>query len=131
MTAGERWRAVRQRVNATRTGRLAMRVAIGVVGTIVVVGGLILVPLPGPGWLIVLVGLAIWSIEFAWARHLLEFTRERLRRWWLWLERRHWSIRVLVGLLTLAFVATVTLTSLAISLDASSPTELWQRLAPW
>jgi len=78
MTAVDRWRAFRQRVIATRSGRLTLRIIIGTVGAIVVVSGLILVPLPGPGWLIVLAGLAIWALEFAWAHHVLVFTRRQL-----------------------------------------------------
>jgi uncharacterized protein (TIGR02611 family) len=131
MTLGDRLRGLRQRVIATRTGRLTLRIVVGIIGLIFVVVGLVLVPLPGPGWLIVLLGLAIWAIEFDWARHLLEYTRRQLERWWQWLNRQHWSIRVLVGLSTLAFVAAVSLTSLAISLDVDSPGALWSRLTPW
>ena len=125
MRAGERRRAFRQRVIATRSGRLTLRVMVGLVGGVVVLGGLVLVPLPGPGWLIVLAGLAIWAIEFAWARRLLEFTRRRLESWWHWLGRQHWSVRVLVGLSTLLFVGGVTWTSAAISLHTW---RLWDRL---
>src|SRR5262245_22092619 len=98
MRPGQRLRAMRKRMIATRSGRLTLQVIVGVVGTLVVATGLILVPLPGPGWLIVLGGLAIWAIEFAWARNLLKFTRHRLEWWWHWLGRQHWSLRVLVGL---------------------------------
>ena len=37
----------------------------------VVAVGIALIPLPGPGWLIVIAGLAIWAVEFHWARRLL------------------------------------------------------------
>jgi uncharacterized protein (TIGR02611 family) len=128
MGPGERLRAFRQRVIATRSGRLTEQIVIGVVGAAVVLVGLVLVPLPGPGWLIVLAGLAILAVEFAWARHLLEFTRARLERWWHWLGRQHWGVRVLVGLITLGFVATITWASLAVSLDVATPAQLWNRL---
>src|SRR5262245_6010525 len=125
MIARERWLAFRQRVIGTRSGRLTLRVLIGLVGGVVVLSGLVLVPLPGPGWLIVLAGLAVWSIEFAWARRLLAFARRQLESWWHWLERQHWSVRVLVGLLTLVVVVGVTWTSAAFSLGTW---RLWERL---
>jgi uncharacterized protein (TIGR02611 family) len=128
MTAVDRWRAFRERVIATRSGRLTLRIVIATVGSIVVLGGLILVPLPGPGWLIVLGGLAIWALEFSWAQHLLEFTRRQLEGWWRWVNRQHWSVRVLVGLSGLLFVSAVTWTSLAVSLNVDTPVELWNRL---
>jgi uncharacterized protein (TIGR02611 family) len=49
------------------------RIGVFIVGWLVVIVGLLLVPLPGPGWAIVFVGLSILSTEFAWA--------ERLKHW--------------------------------------------------
>ncbi len=128
MSRGGRWRAMRERVITTRSGRLTMQVLVGVVGTLVVATGLVLVPLPGPGWLIVLGGLAIWAIEFAWARNLLNFTRHRLEWWWHWLGRQHWSLRVLVGLSGVVLVVALTWASLALSLHIRTPAELWGKL---
>jgi uncharacterized protein (TIGR02611 family) len=73
----------------------------------VVLIGLVLVPLPGPGWLIVLAGLAILSLEFEWAQRLLHFTRTQLERWWRWLERQPLAVRLLAGLVGFLFVGTV------------------------
>src|SRR5262245_40332979 len=103
----DRIRAAHGRVRATRTGRLTLRIVTGVVGVVVVAIGLVLVPLPGPGWLIVLAGLAILSLEFEWAQRLLQFTRNQLERWWRWLERQPLAIRLLAGLVGLLFVGTV------------------------
>ena len=44
------------------------RIGVGLAGTAVVVVGLVLVPLPGPGWAIVYAGLALLGTEFHWAR---------------------------------------------------------------
>jgi uncharacterized protein (TIGR02611 family) len=71
---------------------------VGLVGTAIAVGGLFLVPLPGPGWLIVFVGLAILASEFAWAQQVLDFGRDRLRRWTRWLRRQRLWVRGLVTL---------------------------------
>ncbi len=128
MGPGQRLRAFRQRAIATRSGRLTQRIAVAVAGTIVVGAGLILVPLPGPGWLIVLAGLAIWAIEFTRARRLLEFTRHRLEVWWHWLGRQQWSVRVLVGLITFGPVLGAGWASLGLSLHLWSPAAIWSRL---
>jgi uncharacterized protein (TIGR02611 family) len=65
--------------------RLAYRIGIAFFGSLVVLIGVVLIPLPGPGWLIVFLGLAILGTEFAWAHRLLLRGRRilaRARRWW-------------------------------------------------
>ena len=66
------------KVVARFIGRNAKRVAITIAGFVVVVVGLILVPLPGPGWLIVFAGLAILATEYVWARRLLDFAMHKV-----------------------------------------------------
>lgn len=112
MRRREQVRAIGQRVRATRTGRITLKVIIALIGGIVVTVGIILIPFPGPGWLIVVAGLAIWAVEFVWARRLLQFTRARLEWWWHWLGRQHWAVRSLAGLAGLIFVAAVVWASL-------------------
>ena len=73
--------AVRTRLRSHPVGRLVFRVIVTVVGVVLVVGGLILVPLPGPGWLIVILGLVVLASEFTWAERLLDRVRRALRRW--------------------------------------------------
>ena len=47
-------------------------------GTFITILGVILMPLPGPGLLVVAVGLGILSRDVAWADRLLQITRRRL-----------------------------------------------------
>jgi uncharacterized protein (TIGR02611 family) len=47
-------------------------------GTLVTIVGVIMMPLPGPGLLIVAVGLGILSRDVAWADRLLQIVRRRL-----------------------------------------------------
>ena len=86
------------RFRRNRTGRLTLRIAVTVVGTLVVMAGAVLIPFPGPGWAIVIAGMAILAIEYHWARRLLVFTKVQLARWWHWLGRQRWWIRACVGL---------------------------------
>lgn len=80
---------------------------VGVIGGAIVVGGLALVPLPGPGWVIVFVGLAILASEFERADRVQQFARSKVRAWTAWLNRQALAVRVAVGLVTFAFVASV------------------------
>jgi tellurite resistance protein TerC len=57
--------------------RTARKLVIGVVGGSVLLFGLALVVLPGPAFLVIPLGLAILSLEFAWARHWLRLAREQ------------------------------------------------------
>lgn len=52
--------------------RHAKRVIVGVVGITIVLIGLALLVLPGPGLIVVIIGLGILATEFVWARSLLE-----------------------------------------------------------
>ena len=56
----------------------AYRVAFMVLAFVVVLGGLALVPLPGPGWAIVFVGLGMLALEFDWAERLMEKALNRI-----------------------------------------------------
>ena len=60
-----------QRERHTEHGRI-YRAAFVVAGAIVLLTGLALLVLPGPAFLIIPIGLAMLSLEFAWAERLLE-----------------------------------------------------------
>lgn len=79
----ERWRAAIRRRPWLNT---LYKVIVTILGAAVVIIGLILVPLPGPGWLIVFIGLTILGTEYHWARRLLGWLRKVLARFW---ERWH------------------------------------------
>ena len=56
----------------------AYRVAFMILAFVVILGGLALVPLPGPGWAIVFIGLGMLALEFKWAEQLMEKVLNRL-----------------------------------------------------
>lgn len=99
--------AWRRRMNATPAGRIGVKVAVAVLGTLVIAVGVVLLPLPGPGWLIVFAGLAILALEFHWARRLLSFGRRQLRRWTATVREGSWIVRVTTsaGLFVVVLVA--------------------------
>ena len=69
---------------------MARKIGIGIAGTVVILAGIVMTgPIPGPGVVIVLAGLAILATEFAFARKLLHRLRDRakdgasgIRDWW-------------------------------------------------
>jgi uncharacterized protein (TIGR02611 family) len=95
----------RDRLKANPALGLAYRIGVGIVGFAVVLLGLFLIPFPGPGWLVVFLGLGILATEFAWAERLLDYARRQLRRWTAWLRRQKLGTRLLLGASTVAIVA--------------------------
>ncbi|MBM7831295.1 uncharacterized protein (TIGR02611 family) [Agromyces cerinus] len=81
-------RAIRRRIERRPGLRRAYRVAVAVLGGMIATVGLLLVPLPGPGWLIVFLGLAILGTEFAWAKRVAAFAKRQLARFWAWWQAR-------------------------------------------
>jgi len=63
-------------VNKTIKG--LRKVTIALVGFPLVVLGIILIPLPGPGLLVALAGLVILSTEFEWANKYTQIIRKKL-----------------------------------------------------
>lgn len=84
---------------------LTYRIVVGVLGAVIVLVGFVLIPLPGPGWLIVFAGLALLATEFAWAERLLTFARRKVHGWTQWVTRQSLLVRALIGLLSLLAVA--------------------------
>ena len=125
MRRREQLQTIRDRIRTTRTGRLTLQIVIALVGLLVVLLGIVLIPFPGPGWLIVIGGLAIWAIEFVWAQRLLSFTKGKLEQWWRWLRHQHWSVRLLAGAIGLVIVGSVLWISLRYSFGVRSLDDLW------
>ncbi len=88
--------------------RQSKKILIGVLGGLVVLLGLVMIPYPGPGWLVVFAGLAILATEFTFAARLLHVARGKYDLWVEWLKKQHVSVRVLV-LLATGLVVVVTI----------------------
>jgi uncharacterized protein (TIGR02611 family) len=57
---------------------MAYRVLFVIVAFAIFIGGIALIPLPGPGWAIVFIGLGMLALEFKWAENLMEKILDRL-----------------------------------------------------
>lgn len=98
----------RDRIRASRGLNLAWRVGVGLAGGLVLVAGIVMIPYPGPGWLVVFAGLAILATEFSWAERVLRYAKHRYDGWNAWLKRQRPLVKVAVWLTT-AVVVVVTL----------------------
>ncbi|MFD5100641.1 TIGR02611 family protein [Streptomyces albidochromogenes] len=79
-TGGERELGSRapQVVKRYRTLHLSWQVGVFVIGLAVVAAGVVMLPLPGPGWLVIFGGMAIWATEFVWAQLVLRWTKRKV-----------------------------------------------------
>ncbi|RBM24376.1 TIGR02611 family protein [Streptomyces sp. PT12] len=65
-------------VKSSRALHLGWQVCVFLVGLVVVVIGVIMLPFPGPGWLVIFAGMAIWGTEFVWAQLVLRWTKRKV-----------------------------------------------------
>jgi tellurite resistance protein TerC len=61
------------------TYKWARRIAVSLVGGTVLLIGMIMIVTPGPALIVIPVGLAILSVEFAWARDWLTRVKTKTR----------------------------------------------------
>jgi uncharacterized protein (TIGR02611 family) len=88
-------------------GAKTWRVGVALSGLVVIIVGIVLLAVPGPGWLVIFAGLGIWATEFTWAKSLLRFVRRTVDAWTAWLKRQPRWLTVLVGALGLVVLAAV------------------------
>ncbi|UNS95986.1 TIGR02611 family protein [Streptomyces tubbatahanensis] len=75
-------------IKASRPLHMSWRAGIFLVGLAIVVAGVIMLPLPGPGWLVIFAGMAVWGTEFVWAQHVLRWTKRKYHEGTRWLKER-------------------------------------------
>lgn len=76
----DRW-AWRRSIRADPHKARIYRVLVGALGTLLILLGVVTGPLPGPGGIpLVLLGLAVWASEFAWAHRLMQWFRVQLHK---------------------------------------------------
>lgn len=65
-------------IKARRLLHLSWQVGVFVIGLAVVALGIVMLPLPGPGWVVIFGGMAIWATEFVWAQLVLRWTKRKV-----------------------------------------------------
>jgi uncharacterized protein (TIGR02611 family) len=89
------------------------RIAIAVVGLAVVVAGIVMLIVPGPGWLVIFLGFAIWATEFPWANAVATFIRRQISKCTSWVRRQPRWLLVAAGAVCLVAVAVAVVVLLA------------------
>jgi uncharacterized protein (TIGR02611 family) len=51
-----------------------------IAGGVVVLAGIVMLAIPGPGLLTIAAGVAIWATEYVWAARLLQRIKGRIRK---------------------------------------------------
>jgi uncharacterized protein (TIGR02611 family) len=62
------------------TYKTSRRIVVAVVGSSVLLLGIVMIVTPGPAFIVIPVGLAILALEFVWARHWLKKLRQIISR---------------------------------------------------
>ncbi|NML53555.1 TIGR02611 family protein [Streptomyces sp. R302] len=65
-------------IKARRGLHLSWQVGVFIVGLAVIVAGILMLVFPGPGWLVIFGGMAIWATEFVWAQIVLRWTKRKV-----------------------------------------------------
>lgn len=98
------WAQRRAMIAERPTLNMAYRIVVGVIGTLVLIAGIVAIPYPGPGWLIVFAGLGILASEFAWAHRVLGWVKVRYDRFMAWFSRQNLLVKGIGVLFTAAIV---------------------------
>jgi uncharacterized protein (TIGR02611 family) len=64
------------------------RVGIAALGGIVVLAGIVMLVLPGPGWVVIFIGFGILATEFVWAESVLSSVQRKVAGATSWIRRR-------------------------------------------
>ncbi|WP_233576109.1 TIGR02611 family protein [Saccharopolyspora rhizosphaerae] len=86
----------REHVRRRPSLNITYRVVLGVFGTAVLITGLLMIPYPGPGWLVVFAGLGILATEFHWAHRVNMFAKHHYQRWVRWMGRQHLATKLTI-----------------------------------
>ncbi len=84
-----------------------VRAATALGGFLVVALGILALPFPGPGWLIIFVGLAILSLEFSWAGRALDWLLVQVARMQRHLQHAPRGERIALALVVVLIVAAI------------------------
>jgi uncharacterized protein (TIGR02611 family) len=95
-------RRLRERKERHQQRGKLYRISFAAIGIVIILLGVILIPLPGPGWLIVAIGVGMLALEFDRMERLLERILDRIEAT---SEKLSNLQKLLLGLLAIVGVA--------------------------
>lgn len=75
-----------------------------ILGGVILLAGIIMIPYPGPGWLVVFAGLAVLARDYALAQRALDYAKSKYDAWQTWLNSQPVTMRALFWIITAAVV---------------------------
>src|SRR5215475_14129680 len=72
-----RYRRIREKARQSTPLDLTWRFGVLIVGIAVVIAGVVMLVLPGPGWAAIILGLVILATEFWWAERVLGVVKSK------------------------------------------------------
>ena len=96
---------VKERRERHRERNKVVRAAVVMAGFVVVLVGLAMIPLPGPGLLVIAAGLALLALEFVWAERVLERTIDQMSGATDRVKRAGRAQQMILGLLSVLVAA--------------------------
>lgn len=67
-------------MSVSRAKKTVRKVVVGIIGFPIILLGIVLIPLPGPGVLVCLLGFFILSLEFEWAERYFDKAKSEIAR---------------------------------------------------
>lgn len=95
-----RWRRA---IRTHPVGGMIYRTGVAVLGLALVVFGIPMVPLVGPGWAVIFIGLFLWSTEFMWARRVTQFVKAEVKTFERYARALPWKLKIPLALASAAF----------------------------
>ena len=76
----QRMKAVRERIRSRRSLDTAWRMLVFTLGLTLLLAGVLMLVIPGPGWATIILGLVVLASEFTWASRVLDPVKEAAHR---------------------------------------------------
>jgi uncharacterized protein (TIGR02611 family) len=105
----------RRRIRSNPHSHRIYKWVVGIAGVLVIIVGIIALPAPGPGWVIIFLGIGILASEFEKAQRLLDWAKDTVSRWNDWQKTQPLWVRGLLALGTLLLVLAIFWALFAIS----------------
>lgn len=113
--------AWRRKLKSNWTTLVVYRTLVIIVGLAIVTLGIVLLPFPGPGWVVIFIGLGVLASEFEPAARLRSFAIKKVKAWNEWQKTQPWWVR---GLLALALFLLIVAVFYLLFLVSGVPTYL-------
>lgn len=97
------WRLSQINIMRNKFVKIFRKIFVGATGGAIILLGFIMIPYPGPGWLVVFGGLAVLATEFEVAHDVLDKGKKIYNDWSDWIKKQ--KIGAQIAVLVVSIVA--------------------------